>query len=226
MPAPDLSTYGLWLTVLGADAVEALPLAGIGWLSVDLQHGSLEIADLVGVLRVSDVPVLARTASQDPAHVARVLDTGVAGIIVPGVESGAEAAALVSAARFPPEGRRSNGTSRSGFVGAPERPLLLPMVETRRGLEAAADIASCAGVDGVFVGPYDLSLSLGAPSVVDDVVVDSIASVAATAREHGVLVGAFSANRDLDGRLPRLDLLAVDTDVTALRTGVQALFGG
>jgi 4-hydroxy-2-oxoheptanedioate aldolase len=219
------SARGLWLTLLGADALEALPLAGVGWLGVDLQHGRLEVADLAGILRVSRVPVLARSASQDPGHLARVLDTGVDGVIVPGVGSGDEAAALVRAVRLPPEGGRSTGLSRSALVGGPERPLLLPMVETAEGLAAVERIASCPGVDGVFVGPYDLSLSLGRPSVVDDEVVAAIHHVARTARDRGVMAGAFAGNRELDGLLPELDLLAVDTDVTALRQGVSSLFG-
>lgn len=220
---PFPSPRGLWLTVLGPDALEALPLDGVGWLGVDLQHGSLEVRDLPGILRVCRVPVLARAASQDAAHLARVLDTGVDGVIVPGVGSGEEAAALVAAVRLPPEGRRSTGLTRSAVVGGPERPLLLPMVETAEGLAAAADIAGCPGVDGVFVGPYDLSLSLGRPAVVDDEVVAAIHQVVAVAREAGVLAGAFSGNRDLDGLLPDLDLVAVDTDVTALQQGVAGL---
>ena len=220
-----VSGRGLWLTVLGADALEALPLDDVDWLGVDLQHGSLEVCDLAGILRVSTVPVLARSASQDPAHLARVLDTGVAGVIVPGVSSAEEAAALVSAVRLPPEGRRSTGLSRSALVGAPERPLLLPMVETAGGLAALEGIAGCAGVDGVFVGPYDLSLSLGRPSVLDDDVVAAIHRVADAARYAGGLAGAFAGNRELDRRLPELDLVAVDTDVTALRLGVASLLG-
>jgi 4-hydroxy-2-oxoheptanedioate aldolase len=220
---PFRSPRGLWLTVLGADQLEALPLDGVGWLGVDLQHGCLEVRDLAGILRVSPVPVLARAASQDPAHLARVLDTGVAGVIVPGVGSGQEAAALVAAARIPPEGRRSTGMSRSALVGGPARPLLLAMVETAEGLAAAEGIARRPGVDGVFVGPYDLSLSLGRPSVVDPEVVAGIRRVAQVAAGAGVLAGAFSGSRELDPLLPPLDLVAVDSDVAALRLGVAAL---
>lgn len=223
MSAPFRSPRGLWLTVLGADQLEALPLEGAGWLGVDLQHGCLEVRDLAGILRVSPVPVLARAASQDTAHLARVLDTGVAGVIVPGVGSGQEAAALVAAARIPPEGRRSTGMSRSALVGGPARPLLLAMVETAEGLAAAEDIAGCPGVDGVFLGPYDLSLSLGRPSVVDDEVVEGIRRVARVAAGAGVLAGTFSGSRELDPLLPPLDLVAVDSDVAALRLGAAAL---
>lgn len=217
---------GIWITLLGADALEVLPQDRLAWVGIDLQHGCLEVADLAALLRSTPLPVLVRTASQDPAHLARVLDTGATGVVVPGVESAAECAALVAAVRPPPEGRRSTGASRSAAVGGPRSPLLLPMVETRAGLAAAEDIAGHAGVDGVFVGPYDLSLSLGRPSVVDDEVVEAIRTVAAVARRHGRLVGAFSGDPALESLLPETDLLAVDSDVGVLRRGVHASFGG
>lgn len=218
------SPLGLWLGLLGPDVLEALPTAGLGWLGVDLQHGRYDVADLTGLLRVARVPVLARAASQAPDHLARVLDTGVDGVIVPGVESTEQAAALVRAVRFPPEGVRSTGVTRSVLTGGPERPLLLPMVETRGALEDVEAIASLPGVDGVFVGPYDLSLSLARPSVVDDEVVGAIGRVHRAAREAGVLSGAFSGNRELDPLLPPdLDLVAVDTDVSVIREGARAV---
>lgn len=218
---------GLWLCVTGADALEMLPDEGIGWFGVDLQHGVYDVADLPGLLRATDVPVLARAASQNAGHLARVLDTGVAGVIVPGVESAADVEALVQAVRFPPEGRRSTGLTRSVAVGGPERPLLLPMVETRGALDAVEQIAGVPGVDGLFVGPYDLSLSLGRPGVTDDEVVAGIRRVAEVAGGAGLLRGAFSADADLDPLLPAdLDLLAVTTDTLALAAGVRALLGG
>ncbi|WP_131105691.1 HpcH/HpaI aldolase family protein [Ornithinimicrobium sufpigmenti] len=218
------SPMGLWLGLLGPDSLEALPTEGLGWLGVDLQHGRYDVADLTGLLRVARVPVLARAASQAADHLARVLDTGVDGVIVPGVESTAQAAALVQAVRFPPEGVRSTGVTRSVLTGGPARPLLLPMVETRGALDDVEAIASLPGVDGVFVGPYDLSLSLARPSVVDDEVVGAIGRVHRAAREAGVLCGAFSGNRDLDPLLPAdLDLVAVDTDVSVVREGARAV---
>ncbi|MFX0538895.1 HpcH/HpaI aldolase family protein [Ornithinimicrobium sp. Y1847] len=223
------SARGLWLCVLGADELEMLPMGGLGWLGVDLQHGRYDVTHLPAILRVAGVagvPVLARAASQDAGHLARVLDTGVAGVIVPGVRSLAEAEALVRAVRFPPVGERSTGLTRSTVVGGPERPLLLPMVETRGALEEVEQIAALEKVDGVFVGPYDLSLSLGRPGVTDEQVVAAIGRVRDAAREAGVLVGAFSGSRELDPLLPSdLDLVAVDTDVTVLREGMAALFG-
>lgn len=227
MTAPPLGP-GLWLTVIGPAALEALPLAdlGVGWVGVDLQHGQYEVTDLLALLRVTDLPVLARTASVDFSHLGRVLDTGVTGVIVPSVDSSEDAAALVRAVRLPPAGRRSTGMSRSAIVGAPEHPLLLPMVETRGALGEAAEIAATPGVDGLFVGPYDLSLALGRPGPTDEEVVAAIATVASVARERGVLAGAFSGSRDLDPLLPALDLVAVDTDITALRAGAGGLFRG
>jgi len=220
----DSPMRGLWLTVLTADLIEGILPDQVDWIGVDLQHGALEVGHLTPLLRVCRAPVFARTRSADPAHLARVLDTGVAGVIVPGVGSSAEAAALVSACRFPPEGRRSSGASRSAVVGSPAHPLLLPMVETREGLSEADGIAGCNGVDGIFVGPYDLSLALGRSGVLDSEVIAAINVVIDAAHRHGVLAGVFSGNTSLEPLLPRLDLLAVDTDRTAFRLGLDRLF--
>lgn len=218
---------GLWLCVLGPDELEVLPQRGLGWLGVDLQHGRYDVTDLPGLLRVAQVPVLARAASQDPGHLARVLDTGVAGVIVPGVRSVAEAQALVRAVRFPPEGERSTGLTRAVLTGATEQPLLLPMVETAGALEDVEAIAALPGVDGLFVGPYDLSLSLGRPGVTDEQVTGAITRVREVTREHGLIAGVFSGSRELDPQLPEdMDLVAVDTDVTVLREGLGALLRG
>jgi len=170
------------------------------------------------------VPVLVRLASHDEAQLARVLDAGVDGVIVPAVESAGQAEALVRAACFPPRGRRSQGLARAALLGSRDQPLLLPMVETRAGLDHLDDILGVDGVDGIFLGPYDLTLSLGRESVLEDAVVSAIKSVISRTGGQGRITGIFTGNRELTRLLPAVDLLGVDTDATALRAGLKQMF--
>jgi len=229
------SLSGFWLTFLGPAALDVIITSpspsqvGPDWFGIDLQHGDLEPVDVAPLLRASRLPVLVRLASHDPAALARALDAGADGVIIPAVESAAQARGLVDAAYPPPRGHRSTGVCRAALVGAPslaDGPLILPMVETRAGLDAAAEILDVDGVDGVFIGPYDLSLSLGEPSVTSLPVLAAIDSVLAAARERGRLTGLFAGNAELARRYTDVDLLAVDSDASALRAGVALLFGG
>ncbi|MEI7056337.1 aldolase/citrate lyase family protein [Nocardioides sp. CCNWLW239] len=217
---------GLWVTFLSPFGLEVASGSGADWIGVDLQHGDLDLAQLAPLLRVAEVPVLARLRSHDPAEITRVIDAGVDGVIVPAVEDAAQAERLVAAAHLPPRGRRSGGLSRAGLVGTSTQPLLLPMVETRLGLEAADEIAATPGIDGLFVGPYDLALSLEEP-VRSEKMLDAIRTASAAARRHGRLTGAFTGDRGLAADLAErgvvLDLHAVDTDAAALRSGLTAL---
>jgi 4-hydroxy-2-oxoheptanedioate aldolase len=217
---------GLWVTFLSPFGLE---VAGGGygaeWIGIDIQHGDLDVADVAPLARVSPVPVLVRLASHDEAQLARVLDAGVDGVIVPAVESDGQARELVQAACFPPRGRRSRGLARASLLGRRGQPLLLPMVETQAGLDALEHILRVDGVDGVFVGPYDLAASLGQKSVLDGVVVSAIVSVIDRTREQGRIAGIFTGNRELTGVLPAVDLLGVDTDAAALRAGLKLMFG-
>ena len=165
-----------------------------------------------------------RMASHAADAIGRVVDAGVQGVIVPGVESADEAAALVRAIRLPPAGGRSTGAARTALgVTDVGEALLLPMVETAAGLHHAADIAAVDGVDGIFIGPYDLSMSLGCKPG-EEPVMTAIASVVETVRSTGKIVGMFTGRPDLLALAPTLDLVAVDTDVTALRRGIAGLF--
>jgi 4-hydroxy-2-oxoheptanedioate aldolase len=216
---------GLWVTFLSPFGLEvAGTVSGAEWIGIDVQHGDLEIGDVAPLARVSPVPVLVRLASRGEAQLARVLDAGVDGVIVPAVESGAQAGQLVQAAYFPPRGRRSKGLARASLLGARDQPLLLPMVETRAGLDHLDEILGVDGVDGIFVGPYDLALSLGQESVLEGVVVSAMTSVIDQIRRRGRIAGVFSGNRELTGLLPAVDLLGVDTDAAALRAGLKLMF--
>lgn len=223
-PAPG-GRRGLWLTFLSPFGLEVAAACGAEWIGIDVQHGDLDLADVAPLARVSAVPVLVRLASHDPAQLARVLDAGVDGVIVPAVESAIEAEQLVQASCLPPRGRRSSGLARAFLTGRHDQPLLLPMVETLSGVERADEILGVDGVDGVFIGPYDLALSLGQGSVLEGAVVSAIESVIGRTRERGRITGIFTGNRSLTELLPAVDLLGVDTDAAALRAGLKLLFG-
>ncbi len=215
---------GLWVTFLSPFGLEVAAACGAEWIGIDVQHGDLEIADVAPLARVSPVPVLVRLASHDEAQLARVLDAGVDGVIVPAVESAAQAGHLVQAACFPPVGRRSKGLARAALLGPRDQPLLLPMIETRAGLDHLDDIRGVDGVDGIFLGPYDLALSLGRESVLESAVVAAITSVIDRTGGRGRITGIFTGNRALAGLLPAVDLLGVDTDAAALRAGLRLMF--
>ena len=224
---------GLWVSYLSPYALEVALDAGAGavpdWVGLDLQHGDLDTSHVAGLLRVTErrgIPVLARMPGHDKAAIGRVVDSGVDGVIVPSVESADEARALVEAIRLPPQGGRSTGAARSSFgVTSGTDPLLLPMVETRAGRDQATAIAEVDGVDGIFVGPYDLNVSLGHASPSSTEGVAAVRSVIEVGRAAGVVVGMYAGSDELRALAPLLDLVAIDSDLTALRLGMAALFG-
>jgi 4-hydroxy-2-oxoheptanedioate aldolase len=153
------TVFGAWLA--GPSPVSAGVLAGIGvdYVVIDLQHGSATEHDLPGMTaaieRAGATP-LGRVRFAHPADIGRALDLGCKGVIVPNVESAEQAAAVAGACRYPPAGYRS-----AGGVLAGKDPLCIVMVESTQALAELTDTLAVPGVDGVYVGPRDLSLSLG-----------------------------------------------------------------
>lgn len=223
---------GLWVSFLSPYALEVALDAGRravpDWIGLDLQHGDLDTTHVAGLLRVTErrgIPVLARMPGHDRTAIGRVVDSGVDGVIIPSVESVDQAVALVEAIRLPPGGSRSTGAARSSLgVTSGTDPLLLPMVETRAGRDQAAAIAAVEGVDGIFVGPYDLNVSIGNASPSSPEGVAAVRSVVEVGREAGGIVGMYAGSDELRALAPLLDLVALDSDLTALRLGMAALF--
>lgn len=220
---------GLWLTFLSAYGLEAAVGHGADWVGVDLQHGDLELNDVAGYLRVTErvsLPLLTRMPSHDPALISRAIDLGVNGLIIPMVESASQARDLVSAVLTPPRGSRSTGSCRASLMVRqdPAVPLLLPMIETAAGFDRAAEIVSEPGVDGVFFGPYDLSVSAGYPSPDSPQTIAALRHVIKVARSADKIVGFMAGRPKLLAVAPEADLVAIDTDVSALRLGLGRLF--
>lgn len=202
-------TIGSWIQ-LGEEALtEILALGPFDWLCIDLEHTTISIEQAGKIIRVADLagcPTLVRLSSHDPAQIKRVLDAGAAGIIAPMVNTADEARALVSAATYPPEGTRGVGLARAqeygiGFpeyLGRMQRDLVCIMqVEHIDGVANLEEILAVAGVDGFFIGPYDLSASLGYPGQLDHPdVVTAMERVAEVVKRPEVLAGVHVVEPD------------------------------
>jgi 4-hydroxy-2-oxoheptanedioate aldolase len=170
-PNDNGAMLGGWLTIPGAFAAEVMGSAGFDWYCVDLQHGMITQADLIEMLQGLDVCgslTLVRVPWNHPPDIMWALDAGAAGVIVPMVNDAEQARAAVRACRFAPAGARSWGPTRAALHARPGAPAELDasvrcivMVETAEAVECLDDILAVPGIDGVFVGPSDLAISMG-----------------------------------------------------------------
>ena len=152
--------YGLWSLLPGAVTGEVLARTGADFVVVDLQHGAVTETDLPGVaaaIVASGSAPLVRARSPLFADVGRPLDLGARGVIVPNVRDAEHAREVVAAGRYAPAGGRSIGRLSGGM----DDPLVLVMVESATALDDLDGILEVEGLDGIYVGPGDLSLSLG-----------------------------------------------------------------
>jgi 2-keto-3-deoxy-L-rhamnonate aldolase RhmA len=194
-------------TILSLNSPEVADLlAGLGfdWLFIDAEHGALEPHDVLLLLHaIADrTPALVRIPSTDEAWVKRALDAGADGIIVPQVGTVEQAERITRWAHYPPGGSRGLGTARTNRYGlglteslraAPDRVTVVVQAETAEAVQNIDDIARVRGIDAVFVGPYDLSASLGYPGEVDHPVVRAaIERIAGACREADVPAGIFA----------------------------------
>lgn len=194
---------GTFLTLPCPEVAEICAEAGMDWVLVDLEHTTLEVKDVQSVLQAMNpnCACVVRVPSNDAATIKRVLDAGVDGIMVPHVNSAGEAETIVQACLYPPAGKRSVGIARAqkyglGFkdylVRANEEILVIPQVEHVEGVAVIDDIVKIPGVSGVFIGPYDLSGSMGMLGHVKSAEVqESIARVQLSCSQAGLPTGIF-----------------------------------
>ena len=157
---------GGWMTIGHPAVAASYAAAGHRWTGIDLQHGAIteaDLATLLPMLRGMGLGTIVRVPWNTPSAVMRALDLGAEGIIAPMVDTAEDAQKLVDAARYPPAGGRSWGPVFQAYP-TPEAAnndiIVLPMIETAEGLANVEAIVNVEGVDGVFIGPVDLSLAL------------------------------------------------------------------
>lgn len=221
-----------WCSIPSTITAEILARQGYDALVVDQQHGFVDYAAALPMLQAigPDTATLCRVPWLDPGTIGRALDAGFVGIICPMINSRTEAEALVRACRYAPAGARSYGPTRARrTLGAdyaaiaPSVSLAFAMIETAEAVDALDEILSVDGLDGVYVGPADLALSLGfAPTLAskDEPVVRAVATILRAAKAHGKPVGIHcgspaGARAMLD---QGFDYVALSTDVRQFET--------
>lgn len=159
-----------WLSMGNAFSAEVMAEQGFDAISVDVQHGALDYSDLLPMfqaMRASGVVIGARVPWLDPAMIMKVLDAGALQVICPMINSGHQAAEFVRYLRYPPLGERSFGPTRAQYAlggniagEANDQIIAWAMVETKEAFDNLGDIVGTPGIDGVYVGPADLTFSM------------------------------------------------------------------
>jgi 4-hydroxy-2-oxoheptanedioate aldolase len=203
-----------WSVIPGAFLAETMATLGWDALTIDAQHGIIGYAEMVAMLQgasTADLTPMVRVAGNDAVLIGQALDAGAMGIICPLVNSPEDAAAFVAACRYPPHGNRSSGATRAmiyaGFdygQHANDEVLKFAMIETADGLAALDAIAATPGLDGLYIGPSDLSLALGGTQGFDKdepQMLDAYARVIAAAARNGIVAGIHTASPAFAGRM-------------------------
>jgi 2-keto-3-deoxy-L-rhamnonate aldolase RhmA len=200
--------FGTLLNLPSPAIAEVLAAAGFDWLFIDTEHGAIGTSALISILQAvdRDIACIVRLPSLDGGAIKRTLDMGAHGLIVPQVETAAEAAEVVRLARYAPDGERGMGLGRAhgyGFsfneylASANDEISLVIQVEHRRAVENIDEIAAVEGLDAVFIGPYDLSASLGHPGEIEHPdVVAAIERVTAACQAVGMPLGYFGMDEN------------------------------
>ena len=223
------AAIGLWAAIPSPLTAEAVALAGPDYVVADQQHGALEPTTLMAMLQAiagAGSAPLVRVARNEPFAIGQALDLGAQGVIVPMVESGEEAARAVAACRYAPEGTRSFGALRPNGLPPAQRPLCLVMIETRAGLENAAGIAATPGLDGTYIGPSDLALSLGLQPTLrleHPPVLEALAVVHAACADAGIVAGVHClAAEDVPAQSERFGMVTAGADTLHLQGALAA----
>ncbi len=210
-------TIGSWITLAHPAIAEILATAGFDWLAVDLEHSVItirEAEELIRIIELSGAVPLVRLTANDPSQIKRVMDAGAHGVIVPMVNSPAEAEAAVAAVHYPPRGRRGVGLARAQGYGTrfeayrqwlARAAVIIVQIEHIDAVEQLESILTVEGVDGYLIGPYDLSASLGHPGHFSHpLVVKALKTVHQVARRLRVPGGVHVIQPDVEEAARRI----------------------
>lgn len=233
--ASGQNAVGLSCMLGDPQIAEEFAMAGFDYIYIDQQHGLTPHGHLIEMLRsiaVSTTTPLVRVAANDSVHIGQALDAGAEGVIVPMVEDAESAAAAARSARYFPEGQRSWGPMRATY-GLGTNPaavnaevLCLVMIETAKGVENVDRIVSTPGVDGVYIGPADLAVSLGSlplgiEQTTDTAPLTAIRRIREACQQNGkhVAITGRPETRHAEG----FDVVTAGSDIGMVRSSVEML---
>lgn len=227
-----------WLAIANSFSAETMAHQGWDSLTIDLQHGVVDYQAMVGMLQAisttATVP-LVRVPWLEPGILMKTLDAGAYGVICPMVNTRDDAAKLVAYTHYAPQGTRSFGPIRALLYGGADYPqhandtvVVFAMIETAQALDNLDAILSVEGLDAVYIGPSDLSLSLGCKPSFDDVepkVAQAIAHVVERARAHGIVAGIHNGTPEVArARIAKgFQFATVSSDARLMAAGAQAM---
>ncbi len=231
-------TIGSWITLGHPAIAEIMAKAGFDWLVVDLEHSTIGIdtaGDLIRTIDLCGVAPLVRLTSNDPDQIKRVMDAGAHGIVVPMVNTSAEAARAVAATRYAPAGSRGVGLARAQGYGVnfqdylkwqSDGPVVIVQIEHKDAIDQLEEILTVPGVDGFIIGPYDLSCSMGIPGQFEQA---EFISAMTHIRETGQRLGCSAGLHIVEPDLLRLEqtiregytFIAYSVDIRMLDVSVR-----
>ena len=222
---------GTSITLPSPEIAEILSNVGFDWLFIDTEHSTLDVHDVQRILQAANenCPCIVRAPLNDEVWIKKLLDTGADGIIIPLVNSADEAQKIVKLCKYPPEGNRSVGMSRAHKYGmkfqeyvdcANEKVALILQIEHIDAVQNIDSIISVPGVDAVFVGPYDLSGSMGkVGAITDPEVQQRIEIVKTVCLNAGMPIGIFGI--DTEAVKPY-----IEQKYSMITVGIDTLFLG
>jgi len=168
-------TIGSWIMIDHPVSIEVMALAGFEWLVIDIEHTSINISsveNLIRTIQANNIKALVRVSKNEEVIIKRVLDTGADGIVVPMINTKEDAIDAVGFAKYPPYGKRGVGLYRASKYGLgfenykkwiEEELIIIAQIEHIDGVKNIDEIIQVKGIDGIIIGPYDLSSSMGYP---------------------------------------------------------------
>jgi len=227
-----------WLQIPSSFSAEVMANQSWDSLTVDMQHGAIDYTDAIKMLQAistTNVVPMARVNWNEPGQIMKILDAGAYGIICPMVSNREQAEKFVQACLYPPKGYRSFGPIRGLIYGgsdyadhANDEILKLAMIETSEALQKLDEIMSTPGLDGIYIGPADLSLAIGQKPAFDNPegtpTYDEISNILKHAKKNNLLAGIHNATPEYAQKMINLgfQLVTIGSDQRYMSAGAKS----